>query len=208
MSSNWFGMGALPLGFILFLGMAFAYFKRRADHAGARHAYPDLARQLGLEYQPSSLDGVIGRLRGRIDGFAVVVDPDDQRKLIVRFRGEPEIDLRTYDVGRRSARLRLYASGDRRFDRFFKTRYASEAIAERLDAVDVSGLLDPFFGSYYRAIKQVNLTSHGVTCVLDFGNPPHIPASAVAELLPALVRWARVIEPPDEETSPPGPAVG
>jgi hypothetical protein len=98
--------------------------------------------------------------------------------------------------------MRTYYSGDRKFDAFFKTRYASERVAARLAKVkNPRKLVESFRGTYYRELKQVNVTHHGVSCVLDFGNPPHLPADAIECLLPAMVALARVIEP-HEETGP------
>ena len=192
---DWLGSGALPLGLLMFLGMALAFIKRQRDHSSAQDAYPALAQRLGLAYRPSSHPGGIGRLSGRMAGYAVLVDPDEQRKLIVRFRGEPSIDFRTYEIPGRPPQLRSYSSGSARFDAFFKTRYASPELIQRLSKLDLDDLLTPFGGRYCRQIKQVNVTSDGVTCVLDFGHPAHIPAAAVEALLPALLRWAKVVEP-------------
>jgi hypothetical protein len=71
-----------------------------------------------------------------------------------------------------------------------------------LDEADLPRLLQPFRQRYRHVAKQLNITEHGVTCVLDFGNPPHIPVAAVEELLPALIDWAEAIEPQDRSLLP------
>jgi hypothetical protein len=186
---------ALPIGLLMFAGLGWSYFRRRAGHRQARDAYPDLAVRLGLAYRaPSSAHG-IGQLHGTLRGFAVVVDPDDQRKLIVRFRGEPKIDFRNYENPVHPGKWLHFTSGRRAIDTFFVTRYADPSIAERLRAADLDSLIKPFTERYRYEVKQLNLTQHGVTCVLDFGNPPRIPPAAVEVLLPALLDWAEVIEP-------------
>lgn len=187
---------ALPIGLLMFAALAWGYFRRRSHQRDAQLNFPNLAQRLGLVFRPAKHPKQIGQLHGTLRGFAVAVDPDEQRKLIVRFRGEPKIDLRSYEGPRCPVGLDYYSSKSHSVDRFFQTRFASDELAERLNEADLDALLEPFRGRYRYAVKQLNITQHGVTCVLDFGNPPHIPAQAVEDLLPALLDWAELIEPP------------
>ncbi|HMA97560.1 MAG TPA: hypothetical protein VKP30_32975 [Polyangiaceae bacterium] len=188
---------ALPIGLLMFASLAWGYFRRRSRQRDAQLAFPDLAQRLGLVFRPASDPRQIGQLHGTLRGYAVTVDPDEQRKLIVRFRGEPRIDLRSYEGPRCPVGLKYYSSPNRALNKFFPTRFASDEMAQRLDRAHLDPLLEPFQRRYRHAVKQLNITQHGVTCVLDFGNPPHIPALAVEELLPALLDWAELIEPPE-----------
>jgi hypothetical protein len=87
-------------------------------------------------------------------------------------------------------------SGDRQFDRFFKTRFASEDIAARIALASRPGeRLGPFMGRYARHVQSVTVTSEGVVCRLDFGSPPYIPEGALHELLPACAKLADLLEP-------------
>jgi hypothetical protein len=192
---DWTVLKALPIGLVMFTSLVWGVYKRRAGHRHAREDYPALAARLGLVYRPSSSKNQIGQMLGTLRGYSVLVDPDDQRKIIVRFSGTPNLDLRNYESPRRSSQLRYFTFRERVANDFFKTRYVDSDIAERLNAVDVSALLAPFTQRYRYDVKQLNLTEHGVTCVLDFGNPPHIPGVAIEILLPALLDWAEVIEP-------------
>lgn len=188
---------AMPIGLLMFAALAVKFFRRKARQQRAQTDYPALAQRLGLTYRSGARPNQIGQLHGVLRGFRVAVDPDEQRKLIVRFRSEPRIDFRTYDGPRCPVDMVYYSTGSRDVDRFFPTRFISPELAERLDSVDLAGLLQPFRTHYRDALKELNITQHGVTCVLDFGNPPHIPADAVVELLPALVDWAEVVESTD-----------
>jgi hypothetical protein len=194
---EWLTKGALPIGMLMFAGMFIALVLRRARARRAAHDFPVLAHQLGLELRPSPHRRSIGTLSGEFQGYRVFVDPDELRRITVRFEHEPGVDFRNYEQARGAPRaMRTFYSGDKRFDTFFKTRYADDAVAERLAEVpQPSRLLEPFRGRYYRELKQLNITSNGISCVLDFGNPPHIPADAVQLLLPAMVQLARIIEP-------------
>ncbi len=185
---------ALPFGLLLFGFMAMKALRRRAGRDQARLDYPELAQRLGLTHRPPRDPAEIGQLTGQLRGFSVVVDPDEERRLIVRFRGNPSVDLRNYVTGRRLSALPYYDHDDPRVNRFFTTRHASADIAERLDSADLFALTQPFIRSFPGSLKQVNITEHGLTCSFDFGNPHHIPARAVEQLLPVLLDWAELIE--------------
>jgi hypothetical protein len=134
----------------------------------------------------------------------VFVDPDEQRKISVHFTGQPRVLLRNYLANQRPPpeAEHLY-SGDRQFDAFFKTRYAGVEVARRIrEQKHLGRLLLDFEGAFRRELKQFNVTSSGINIVLDFGNPPYIPSSAVALLLPPLIEFAKILDPlPDEPAS-------
>jgi hypothetical protein len=186
---------SLPIGLLMFAAMVWGFFRRRARQKSAQEDYPALAERLRLARRPPAHPNQIGQLYGTMRGYSVLVDPDEQRKIIVRFRGEPKLDLRSYEGPRCPMGMEYYTAHDRAVDGYLKTRYASPEIALRLDEADLRRLVQPFRERYRHDVKQLNITEHGVTCVLDFGNPPHIPAAAVEELLPALIDWAEAIEP-------------
>jgi hypothetical protein len=186
---------------LMFVGMFLALARRRARFRAAARNFPALGEKLGLEFKPAPNPRSIGTLSGDYRGYRVFVDPDEQRRIMVRFEQEPGVDLRNYEHTRRPPRdTHVFYSGDKRFDSFFKTRVASDMVADRLSAVErPSRLLDPFLGAYYRELKQLNVTPNGVSCVFDFGNPPHIPATAVELLLPAMIELARLVEPHESD---------
>ena len=194
---EWLSKGALPIGILMFAGMLLALLLRRHRFRHAAQHFPALAEKLGLDFRASPHRRTIGTLSGVYRGYRVFIDPDDQRRITVRFDQEPKVDLRNYAQSRRPPRgMHTFFSGSKRFDSFFKTRYMSDELAERLLEVEhLDRLLDPFRGPYFRQLKQLNVTSNGVSCVLNFGNPPHIPAAAVELLLPAMVELAKAIEP-------------
>src|SRR5690606_39370728 len=90
---SFFGDGALPLGMVFFAGLVFGVLRRKSGHRAAARGYPDLATRLGLTYKPSSYRSGVGSLVGTYQGFVVIVDPDEQRRIRVRFEGAPAVDL-------------------------------------------------------------------------------------------------------------------
>ncbi|HEY6729373.1 MAG TPA: hypothetical protein VI197_35425 [Polyangiaceae bacterium] len=189
--------GALPIGFLMFFGMAFAFVKRRATHKLASKAFPELAERLGLIYKPSPYRGGIGTLSGTFQGYRVFVDPDEQRKVSLHFEGAPGVLLRNYAQNQRPpAELNRLYSGDRSFDAFFKTRYADDGVAARIQEYEKwPALVAVLEGEFRRELAQFNVSESGITLVVNFGNPPHIPGGAVERLLEICVRCASIIDP-------------
>jgi hypothetical protein len=211
--------GGLPVGILMFLGSAYAYVRRKLGRKRAAQRFPDLAGELGLDFTPPRYPGNVGVMTGTYDGREVRVDPDDQRLIKLRFRGTPRVDLRTYENSLRPPfDMVTVHTGDRVFDRFFKTRFASEDIAALIGtARDAGKNLQAFMGRYSRHVQSVTVTSEGVVCRLDFGSPPYIPEGALNELLPACAKVAALLEPaqprasqpaaPNEPSSPSEPAL-
>lgn len=187
----------LPIGILMFLGTAWAVLRRRLGRRRAVQRFPDLAAQLGLDYAPPRYPGNVGVITGTYEGRAVRIDPDDQRLIKLRFHGTPRVDLRTYENSLRPPfDMVTVHSGDREFDRFFKTRFASEDIALAITTAREPGRqLAPFSGRYARHVQSVTVTTEGVVCRLDFGSPPYIPEGALHELLPACAALADLLEP-------------
>jgi hypothetical protein len=180
----------------MFLGTAYALLRRKLGRRRAAQRFPALATTFGLDFAPPRYAGNAGVLSGTYAGRTVRIDPDDQRSIKMRFHGAPRVDLRTYDNSLRPAfDMVTVHSGDREFDRFFKTRFASEALAARIATTEQLGRrLEPFKGRYARHVQSVIVNSEGVVCRLDFGTPPYIPEGALHELLPACAKLADVIE--------------
>jgi hypothetical protein len=191
--------GGLPIGILMFLGTLVAFLRRRVGRRRAAQRFPDLARELGLEHTLPRYPGAVGTLTGTYAQRIVRVDPDDQRLIKLRFSGAPRIDLRTYENAVRAPvdMVTIY-SGDRTFDRFFKTRFASEDLALQIASAESPGRhLTPFMGRYSRHVQSLTVTSEGIVCRLDFGSPPYIPPGALNQLLPACAALADLIEPPE-----------
>jgi hypothetical protein len=192
--------GGLPIGILMFIGTVAAFFRRKLGRRRAAQRFPALASELGLEFIAPRYAGNVGVLTGTYDGRSVRIDPDEQRLIKLRFHGMPRVDLRTYENSLRAPfDMVTVHSGDRTFDRFFKTRFATEDIAASIATAENPGQhLGAFMGRYARHVQSVTVTSEGVVCRLDFGSPPYIPEGALHELLPACAKLANLLEPNNE----------
>ena len=196
---EWLSDGALPMGMVFFAMTVLGFFRKRAGHVVARAQYPKLAQKLGLEYRPSGYKTGVGQISGQYRGHQVTVDPDDQRRIYVRFRQSQGVDIWRHEHNKRPRPgLRSYRPSDRRVVGFFKTIHADAQTMERLEASRALGdLVDQL--KNLKEIKSLSLTDTGVTAIFDFGAPPYIPADVVEIVLPALSGMAQLIEGEPEQ---------
>jgi hypothetical protein len=193
---DFFGGASLPMGMVFFGLMVFGVIRRQAGNIVARAQYPESAKRLGLAYEPSPYKKGVGRMEGMYQGFRVTVDPDDQRRIFLRFASAPAVELHSYVHNKRSSSgQRPFRPTSRVLSQQFKTAHGSQSVIDAVNAhPDLPGELRPF--KFLKQLKTLSVTSAGVTAVFDFGNPPYIPVSIVEDVLPRLALLARVLEAP------------
>jgi hypothetical protein len=190
--------GGIGIGFLFFGIMVFGVVRRKAGNVVARGLYPKLAEKLGLTYEPSSYKGGVGRLIGAYEGFRVTVDPDDQRRIYLRFESRPAVALHSYAHNKRAASgQRTFRPVSKILSAQFQTAQASDALMERFNSdEELPTVIKPL--KFLRELKTLSVTENGVTAVFDYGSPPYIPASIVEDVLPRMVALARVVDVPAE----------
>lgn len=202
---SWLSDGALPMGMLFFGIMVLGSLRRKAGNVVARSQYPSLAQKLGLAYKPSAFKQGVGKLEGRFEGFGISVDPDDQRRIFVRFATAPDVRLYSYPHNKRPvAGMMSFRPVNSSLAARFKTAQGSREMIDRFTAAegDLAPVLRPL--QFLRQLKTLTVTDSGVTAVFDYGNPPYIPAEVVDDMLPRLARLARVFEGPFPVADSPG----
>lgn len=200
---------ALPIGLLFFLGTFLGWHRRRSGHRRAARELPSLAARLGLSLVGSRGPGTIGRITGTLNGYAVLVDPDERSRLVVRFSSPPGIDCRSYARGKRPPRgLDPFDSRSKTFDRLMKDRFAREELAEALEAraEPLERAVAAVLGAVGKALQELSIRDDAIECVVDFGKPPYIPAPVVKKGLEALTGLARLVEEAAETAA--GPSDG
>lgn len=185
--------------------------RRALELRRLRQSFPELARQLGLGFEPSKYADGQGTLRGVYRGREVHVDPDDARALTVRFARSPAIELRRgasapSHVAQPAHVARPFATRDAAFDAYWSVRRASAELGAQLAERASAAWLEVFRGRYARNIRALDVTSEGVRCEVDFGAPPHLPLAAARELLGACVCLVDRIESVPAHDMPAPPA--
>jgi len=189
---EWLGNGALPMGLVFMSVTVFGVLRRKAGHVLAARDYPALAERIGLTHRASPYKTGVGSLTGELGGLRVIVDPDDQRWIAVRYGDvdRPRIEVHTYEHNKRMpSGLRSFRVADKKLMGWFKTAYGA---AEEIQALEALGpVLGPLRS--IRQLKSFSITSSGLTAVFDYGSPPFIPVATVQEVVPALVRAAQAL---------------
>ncbi len=189
-----FSGGALPMGMLFFGVMVLGVVRRKAGNVVARAQYPKLGEQLGLRYTPSTYKAGVGKLQGEVGGYDVIVDPDDQRRIYLRFDSHPAIEMHSFVHNKRAPKdMVSFRPSSTVLSSQFRTAHASPKIIERLNAdKDLEEALRPL--KFLRPMKQLSVTGSGISATFDYGSPPYIPAEVVDDVIPRLVRLARVID--------------
>lgn len=187
-------ISGVGMGFLFFGITVFSVLRRKTGNMVARSQYPALAARLGLRFEPSSYKAGVGRLVGDYQGFHTTVDPDDQRRIYLRFKSSPEVSLHSYGHNKRPmGARRAFRPESRVLSVLFKTAHASDEMIERLNENEaLSAVLKPL--KFIRELKTLSVTESGIVAVFDYGNPPFIPASVVEDVLPRLASLGKVFE--------------
>lgn len=168
----------------------------RARQRRAVAEFEPLAGELGLSYFPPSSARGQGAIRGVYQGRQVDIDPDDAVAIAVRFTSSPRVELNTEALEEPAPDDMVgVQANDKEFERFWRTRRAAPALAERLATSARNEWLDEFRGMFARNVRSVSITPEGVTVSVTFGRLPFIPADAIRALLPACAGLAEAIEP-------------
>jgi hypothetical protein len=187
-------ISGVGMGFLFFGITVFSVLRRKTGNLVARGQYPALAARLGLKFEPSSYKAGVGRLVGTYQGFQTTVDPDDQRRIYLKFKSSPEVSLHSYGHNKRPmGERRSFRPESRVLSGLFKTAHASDELIGRINqSEELSRQLKPL--KFLRELKTLSVTESGIVAVFDYGNPPFIPASVVEDVLPRLASLGRVVE--------------
>ena len=188
-------LSALPIGLLFMLGTFLATRRRQYGKARARRELPALAKRWGWRVKPSSNPDAIGLLLGDFDGYQCLIDPDESGRIAVQFSTAPAVHLRNYEHFKRAPfGTEPVHTGDRKFDAFFKDRFASPDIATALESNANLGSYVAPFEPWKQQIVALSVSPGGLECSLEFGKPRYIPCKVVEALVPALTRIAKLLE--------------
>lgn len=183
------------MGMVFFGMMVLGVLRRKTGHVVARASYAKTAERLGLSYVPSAYRNGVGRMEGEFQGYRVTVDPDDQKRILLKFKSAPAVEMHSYVHNKRPAPgQRSFRPSSRVLSAQFRTCQASP---ELIDAVErdeaLSEALRPL--KFLRQLKTLSVTANGITAVFDYGSPSYIPSEVVQDVLPRLVSLAQIFEP-------------
>jgi hypothetical protein len=186
---------ALPIGILMFAGSLIAATRRKAGRALAQRNYPSVAKRLGLTFEPPKHPAGVGQLTGQFQGREILVQPDERPRIVVYLKGEPSIELRSYPHWKRAPEgYAAFSLGSQKLNRWLPNRYCALGAEERFSESEplATALAElQLFGAH---IKQVVVEPGRLECVFDYGTPPYIPASDVAQLVPTCVRVVAEVE--------------
>jgi hypothetical protein len=187
-------LGSVPWGLVLGAVTVFGFLRKKSGHRDAQRGFPRLAERLGLTFKASSYQSGIGKMSGQVRGYAVVVDPDDQRVIRVQLPHPVGLDL---SLEERTQRTRSgyepFRPETRGAFRRLARAYGSQEGIGRLHTArsspDVEALLEA------RELRTFLVTEESIVMGFDFGSPPFLPVALVERAVPILVSWAEELSP-------------
>jgi hypothetical protein len=192
MDAEW--LRAVPIGLVLFAGSAFAAWSRRRRRARAQQNYPALAEQLGLKLDAPRYPGWAGTLRGSYAGRAVLVQPDEQARIVVQLTKPCGVELRSFAHWKRApVGYENFAFAARRINEWLANRYVKHELLTTWDPTALGALLDKLQSSS-PALRQFSVDAERIECLFVYGSPAFIPVEEVPRLLTLLGQLALALE--------------
>ena len=185
--SGW--LDAVPIGAILFAGTLFGFFRRWFVSKTAKRGYPLLAEQLGLDLKESRAGSQL--LEGVVRGVRVLVDPEENCRIVLDAPGMPPLDLRNYRHWKRTPPgMEAFSFGDRALDMGFPNRFAasglSDALLENEEMLATLNVLRHFSDH----VEHAAITNERIEVVFKKKHPASIPPQAIRNVVPALLTFS------------------
>lgn len=152
---------------------------------------PQVAKKLGLNHIESKYYSEFGKLSGTIWGYHVIVEPDENAKIIVHFKSVKFIQLWTKkDRQKPSEAMPGFKTPDWKFNSIFKTRRANEKVAKTfITSTELSSLFIQFFIRWIWSLETIYVSDKAIYCEFNYGHPfyTYIPASVLEKLLKEII---------------------
>jgi hypothetical protein len=196
----------IPWGFVLGAVTLVGLVRRKSGHRRAQREFPELARKLGLEYRPSPYRSGVGRISGNYEGLSVVVDPDDQRGIVVRLTQSLGLDLSlTERPGRPRVGYERFRPDTRGALRRLVRAYGSPPAIVRLESSATSREVEALLE--VQQVKTFLVTEESIVITFDFGSPPYLPGDLVQRVLRVFTSWAGELAATPDTPPPSGGAL-
>jgi hypothetical protein len=180
----------------------------------AKNNYPRLAKEMNLAFNKAALNHHIGEIAGIFNGCQVIVKPDDNAAIEIRFQSTPDLFLSSIDPENMKPYPGMvrFDSENAAFNRYILTRFASPAIASAL--TEKSGELqfvDMFVKNWARPIQRFDISRNGIACRFKYGGQTYIPTTVLESILPEMCSFAQSFEAlltPTDQPAPSQPDAG
>ena len=167
----------------------------RSGWRKAKRELPEFAAVHDLEYKPSVAKHEMGSASGQLHGRKVRILPDERARLEVSLRA-PDIQLATYKPQiAPPENMQAFDTGRSGFDRFFRTRYATREMAEKVGSHKaLIELVENRLRKWTFAIRYLEIAPRVMRCSVIYGQSRYIPEDILEKLLPELCELARLID--------------
>lgn len=152
---------------------------------------PVVAKKLGLDHINSRHYSEFGKLSGTIQGHQVIVEPDENAKIIVHFKSAKPVQFWTKKNRQKpTGEMPEFKTHNWTFNYIFKTRRADEKIAKTfIDSPDLIVLFNQFYIKRIWSLESIYVSDQAIYCEFNYGHPfyPYIPASVLENILKEII---------------------
>ena len=158
---------------------------------------PRWRKKLGLDHIESKYFSEFGKLLGSIQSHKVIIEPDENAKIIVHFKSTKLIQLWTKkDRQKPGEQMPAFKTRDWKFNLIFKTRRANEKVAKNfITSTELIALFIQFYIRWIWNLETIYVSDEAIYCEFNYGHPfyPYIPAYALEKILGDLVELSEHI---------------
>lgn len=156
----------------------------------AQRQFPAAAQQFGFIRQKSRASKPIGDYAGEYGGYHFLIEPDRNATIQLQMKPLEGLDELMTRKGASN-----FESGDDSFDSRFKTRSASAEMAGRIQqAPEFLQYAATFAGKWRWKANYIQIRPDAIYCSLKYGNGRYIPASALEQIIPEMVKLADLLQ--------------
>jgi hypothetical protein len=160
---------------------------------------PAAGAEIGLKHFESDKLKEFGKLKGNIDGFSVIVKPDEHLESVIIVKLPEKINGLEIALCRpqykNGKKIIDFETDNAKFNKIFRTKRSKKETADKLRSND--GFIDSVLSFYMTWIFRVDtllIQNDEILCKLKSGDRigffPHIPASRLKALVLGLVEVA------------------
>ena len=156
----------------------------------ALREFPEAAQKFGFVHKKSRSSRPFGTYTGIYSGYSFKIDPDSNATIHLEMN--PVSGLTEFITRKGKTN---FDSGDKGFDRFFKTRIVSAELGQKLREATAFLAYTVQFGKRWNGkYNYIQIYKDSIYCSFKYGNGHYIPASVLKKIIPDMVRLADLLQ--------------
>ena len=156
----------------------------------ALRKFPEAAQKFGFIQEKSRSSRPFGIYTGIYKGYNFKINPDSNATIHLEMNPVPGLTEFITRQGQTN-----FDSGDKGFDKFFKTRLVSPELGQKLrEAVAFLTYTVQFGKRWKRKYNYIQIYEDSIYCSFKYGSGRYIPGPVLEKIIPDLVKIADLLQ--------------